>query len=84
MKRFYEDSSQAKILSKSTSIKRALRTLSDNEFFEYELRRYSPDFKEYFVCAVYPTRKAAEVAKAFREIEHRGNFAIVGTYFSKA
>lgn len=75
MKRFYEDSSQAKILSKDRSIHCALRYFSQKPFSHYELRDYSKS--PYFVVNTFQTKQAAMVAKSFHEIQYGAHFAVV-------
>lgn len=83
MKRFFEDSSQAKILSKDKSIRCALRYLTQKPELGYELRRYyQVDGKwNHDLLGIYATRKAAEVAKSFKEIQYGENLAIVLTNY---
>lgn len=76
MKKFFEDSSAAKILSKDRAIHNAVKTMS--RFFpdEFELRKYNRD-GSYEVIDIFTTRKGAEVAKSFAEIELGQPIAIV-------
>lgn len=68
MKRFFEDSSAAVVLSRDRAIKRHLRTLSEKPASEYEVRRYFKN-SEYEVIDRCHTKKEALVVKAFAEIE---------------
>ena len=75
MRKFYEDSSQAKILSSDKSIHCALRYLSEKPISHYELRDYS-----HGVCRrinTFFTKEAAMAAKSFHEIEEGCHFAVV-------
>ena len=75
MKRFYEGSSQAKILSNDRSIHCALRYFSEKPFYHYELRDYS--FTPYRVINSFVNKEAAMVAKSFHEIQRGCHFAVV-------
>ena len=76
MKRFFEDSSQAKILSSDRSIHKALRYFSKKpEHTEYELRDYSNGFG--IVINTFATKQAALAAKSFHEIQCGCHFAVV-------
>lgn len=75
MKRFYEDSSHAKILSKDKSIHCALRYFSQKPLHHYELRDYSKT--PYFVLNTFVTKNAALAAKSFHEIQEGCHFAVV-------
>ena len=75
MKRFYEDSSQAKTLSKDRSIHCALRYFSQKPFSHYELRDYSKS--PYFVINSFITKEAAIAAKEFHVLQDGNHFAVV-------
>lgn len=79
MKRFYEDSSQAKTLTNSRAIRRAMKYLTPDEKFGYELRWYYDRNRQYEVYGVYTTRKAVEVAKSFYEMQYGHTLCIVYT-----
>lgn len=87
MKRFYEDSSQAKTLSKDKDIKNALRHFRSMQELVYELREYFPD-GTYRLVDSFHTKKSARIAKEFAVLEHGANFAIVAVdaifYYRKA
>ena len=76
MNRFFEDSSQAKILSKDKDIHRALRNMGNKCFMLYQLRQYQRD-GSYIMLDVFTNRKAAEVAKSFADIRLGSPTAIV-------
>lgn len=75
MKKFYEDSSQAKILSKDRAIHCALRYFSQKPFSHYELRDYSKT--PYFVINTFITKEAAIAAKEFHALQQGAHFAVV-------
>lgn len=75
MKRFFEDSSQAKMLTPELSYRYALRHMRNTEPCEYELRDYSRT--PYFVINTFVTKEAALAAKSFHEIEEGCHFAVV-------
>lgn len=76
MRPFFEDSSAAKILSKDRDIHNAVKTM--RKFFpdEFELRKYNRD-GSYDVIDIFTTRKGAEVAKSFADLELDQPTAIV-------
>lgn len=76
MKKFYEDSSQAKTLSKDRDIKYALRHFKNMQEVVYELREYFPD-GTYRLVDSFHTRESARVAKEFAVLQCGPNFAIV-------
>ena len=84
MKRFFEDSSQAKMFTNEHSYRYAIRHMKagDTVHFEYELRdytaknEYSPAL-DYQLLDIFTTRKGAEVAKTFGEIRLGHSLAIV-------
>lgn len=77
MRRFFDDSSAAVVLSRDRGIHRALRTFSEKPAYEYEVRRYFKD-TEYEVLDRFHTKKEALVAKSFAEIEDsRWGIAVV-------
>ena len=76
MKKFYEDSSQAKILSKDKDIKYALRHFRNYGVVEYELRDYSPD-GSYKLVDSFTTKQGALIAKEFAVLQYGPHFAVV-------
>lgn len=84
MKRFFEDSSQAKMLTSDRSYRYAIKHMKRTDAFpvEYELRdytaknEYSPAL-DYQLLDIFTTRKGAEVAKAFGEVRLGHSLAIV-------
>lgn len=74
MNRFFEDSSQAKILSKDKDIHRALKHMSNPGFDYYGV--YVGDK----IDSHHETIEAARVRKAFLEIETTENVCIKGLY----
>lgn len=77
MKRFFEDSSQSKMLTPELSYRYALKHMSNPVRSLYVLRHYQSD-GSYIVLDVFTTRKAAEVAKSFADIRLGKPTAIVG------
>jgi len=77
MRPFYEDSSAAKMLTPELSYRYALRHMSNMEPTAYQLRKYNND-GSYDVIDTFVTRKGAEVAKSFADIELGQPTAIVG------
>lgn len=75
MKRFFEDSSQAKNLSPDKSIHKALRYFSKKPLSHYELRDYSKS--PYFVINTFISKDAAIVAREFHILEQCAHFAVV-------
>lgn len=76
MKRFFEDSSQAKMLTPELSYRYALKHMRNMSFTMYALRQYQSD-GSYIVLDVFTTRRAAEVAKSFADIRLGRPTAIV-------
>lgn len=76
MKKFYEDSSQAKILSKDKDIKYALRHFRRQGIVEYELREYFPN-GNYGLVDSFTTKQGAQVAKEFAVMQYGPHFAVV-------
>lgn len=77
MKKFFEDSSQAKTLSKDRDIHFAVKRMSKNEaIVEYELREYFPN-GSYGLVDSFVTKQGAQIAKAFAEVQYGCHFAIV-------
>lgn len=79
MKRFYEDSSQAKTFTKSKSIRAAMKYISESAKLGYELRWYYDKNRQYELLGHYTSRKSAELSKAFLEMQYGKNLAIVYT-----
>lgn len=77
MKKFFEDSSQAKILSKDRDIHYAVKRMGNKNFMLYQLRQYQSD-GSYIMLDVFTNRRAAEVAKSFADIRLGTPTAIVG------
>lgn len=76
MRPFYEDSSSAKMLTPELSYRYAMRHMSNMQATSYELRQYNRD-GSYKVIDIFTTRKGAEVAKSFADIELGQPTAIV-------
>ena len=76
MKRFFEDSSQAKMLTPELSYRYALKHMSNMAPTMYELRQYNRD-GTYKVIDAFFNRKSAEVAKSFADIRLGTPTAIV-------
>ena len=76
MKKFYEDSSQAKTLSKDKDIKYALRHFRNKMEVIYELREYFSD-GTYLLVDSFFTRESARVAKEFAVLQCGQNYAVV-------
>lgn len=77
MKKFFEDSSQAKILSKEKDIRYAVRHMSKkNVPVEYELREYFPD-GNYGLVDSFTTKQGALIAKEFAVLQYGPHFAVV-------
>lgn len=76
MRPFYEDSSAAKMLTLELSYRYAIKHMSSKNLC-YHLRKYNPD-GSYELLDIFTTRKAAEVAKSFADIELGQPTAIVG------
>lgn len=72
---FFEDSSQAKMLTNELSYRYALRHMRNTEPCAYELRDYSRT--PYFVINTFVTKESALVAKSFHEIQEGCHFAVV-------
>ena len=79
MRPFYEDSSAAKMLTPELSYRYAMKHISDFHPNEYELRKYNRD-GSYDVIDIFTTRKGAEVAKSFADLELGQPTAIVAVY----
>ena len=84
MKRFFEDSSQAKMLTNERSYRYAIKHMNKTNTVpvEYELRDYIAKNEcssalDYQLLDIFVTRKGAEVAKAFGEIQLGHSLAIV-------
>lgn len=78
MKRFYEDSSQAKMLTDERAYRYAIKHMRNMEPCAYELRDYSRT--PYFVVNSFITRDAAIAAKSFHEIQEGCHFAVVAVH----
>ena len=76
MKRFFEDSSQAKMLTPELSYRYALKHMGNASFRLYQLRQYQKD-GSYIMLDAFITRQAAEVAKSFADIRLGTPTAIV-------
>lgn len=77
MRKFFEDSSQAKILSKDKDIRYAVRHMSKkNVPMEYELREYFPD-GNYGLVDSFTTKQGALIAKEFATLQYGPHFAVV-------
>ena len=76
MRPFYEDSSAAKMFTPEISYRYALRHMSNMQWCGYELRKYNRD-GSYELLDIFVTRKGAEVAKSFADIELGQPTAIV-------
>ena len=76
MRPFYEDSSAAKMLTPELSYRYAIRHMSNMQCCGYELRKYNRD-GSYDLLDTFVTRKGAEVAKSFADIELGQPTAIV-------
>lgn len=79
MRKFYEDSSQAKTFTNQKLIAPAMRQMRMYRKYGYELRRYNA--RGYDVLDVYADRRTAECAKAFKEVELGQVLAIVYTHY---
>ena len=77
MKKFYEDSSQAKMLTPELSYRYAIKHMRNTSFILYELRQYQKD-GTYILLDAFTTRQSAEVAKSFADIRLGTPTAIVG------
>lgn len=77
MRRFFDDTSSAKMLTPEISYRYALRHMSNMASTSYELRKYNND-GSYDVLDTFLTRKSAEVAKSFADIRFGQPTAIVG------
>lgn len=77
MRPFFEDISSAKMLTPEISYRYAIKHMSNKQWSGYQLRKYNND-GSYDVIDVFVTRKAAEVAKSFADIELGQPTAIVG------
>ena len=67
MRRFFDDTSSAKIFTKGDLIGKALNAKSGPYF--YELRNYDMDTGKYERVGTYYTKEMARVGKAFYEME---------------
>jgi len=76
MRPFYEDSSAAKMLTPELSYRYALRHMSNMQCCGFELRKYNND-GSYDILDVFTTRKSAQVAKSFADIQLGQPTAIV-------
>lgn len=81
MRKFYEDSSQAKTFTSGKAISHAMRTMSLHRKYGYELRKYN--HRGYEVLDIFADRRTAECAKAFKEVEHGQVLAIVYTHYKE-
>lgn len=75
MRRFYDDSSQAKTLSKDRSIHFAVKYFTQKPLQHFELRDYSKS--PYFVINTFVTRATAVAAKEFHVLQEGPHFAVV-------
>lgn len=76
MRPFFEDTSSAKMLTPEVSYRYAIKHMSSKNLC-YQLRKYNRD-GSYDLLDIFTTRKAAEVAKSFADIELGQPTAIVG------
>lgn len=79
MRPFYEDSSAAKTLTNDIDIHFAVRHMSEFHPDEFELRKYNRD-GSYELLDTFVTRKGAEVAKSFADLELGQPTCIVAVY----
>lgn len=79
MRKFYEDSSQAKTFTDDKAIVHAMRTMKMHRKYGYELRKYNS--RGYEVLDIFADRRTAECAKAFKEVEHGQVLAIAYTHY---
>lgn len=79
MKRFFEDSSQAKMFTPELSYRYAMKHMRNTAITEYELRDYSrrEAGRDYVLVDSFVTKQGAQVAKAFAEVQYGCHFAIV-------
>lgn len=82
MRKFYEDSSQAKTFTNDKAIAHAMRTMKMRRKYGYELRKYNT--RGYETLGLYADRRTAECAKAFKEVEFGQVLAIVYTAYKPA
>lgn len=82
MRKFYEDSSQAKTFTNQKMIAPAMRQMRARKKYGYELRRYHS--RGFDTLAIYADRRTAECAKAFKEVETGDVLAIVYTGYRPA
>lgn len=76
MRRFFDDTSSSKMLTPELSYRYVIKHMSSKNCC-YELRQYNRD-GSYKVIDIFTTRKGAEVAKSFADIELGQPTAIVG------
>ena len=76
MRRFFDDTSSAKMLTPELPYRYAIKHMSNMQCSGYELRKYNRD-GTYEIIDNFVTRKAAEVAKSFADIELGQPTAIV-------
>ena len=76
MKKFFEDSSQAKMLTPELSYRYALKHMKNTAPVEYELREYFPN-GSYGLVNSFATKQAALVAKEFAVLQYGPHFAVV-------
>lgn len=76
MRPFFEDTSSAKMLTPEISYRHAIKHMSNMQWSGYQLRKYNND-GSYEILDVFVTRKAAEVAKSFADLELGQPTAIV-------
>ena len=71
MKKFFEDTSSAKMLTPELSYRNGMRHMRNTAPTMYELRDYTrkTDYLDYFLLNAFQTKQSALVAKSFGELQ---------------